>query len=88
MKPFIDLQAQYRNIKEEILICINDILESSHYILGKNVKSFEEEIKSYLSVADAIGVASGTDALHLALRAFNIGKGDEVITTPLHFCHC
>jgi len=85
MKQFIDLQAQYRNIKEEILTCLTEILESSHYILGKNVKAFEEEVKSYLQVADAIGVASGTDALHLALRALNIGQGDEVITTPFTF---
>ncbi|WP_141266636.1 DegT/DnrJ/EryC1/StrS aminotransferase family protein [Thermodesulfovibrio sp. Kuro-1] len=85
MKPFIDLQAQYGNIKEEILKCINEILESSHYILGENVKAFEEEVKSYLGVSEAIGVASGTDALHLALKALNIGKGDEVITTPFTF---
>ncbi|MDI6865290.1 DegT/DnrJ/EryC1/StrS family aminotransferase [Thermodesulfovibrio yellowstonii] len=85
MKPFIDLQAQYGNIKEEILKCINEILESSHYILGENVKTFEEEVKSYLGVSEAIGVASGTDALHLALKALNIGKGDEVITTPFTF---
>lgn len=85
MKPFIDLKAQYGNIKEEILKCINEILESSHYILDKNVDAFEQEIKSYLKVADAIGVASGTDALHLALKALNIGQGDEVITTPFTF---
>lgn len=85
MKPFIDLKAQYNNIKEEILSCINDILESSHYILGENVKAFEEEVKNYLGVKEAIGVASGTDALHLALKALNIGKGDEVITTPFTF---
>lgn len=85
MKPFIDLQAQYGNIKEEILKCINEILESSHYILGENVKAFEEEVKSYLGISEAIGVASGTDALHLALKALNIGKGDEVITTPFTF---
>lgn len=85
MKPFVDLKAQYGNIKEEILKCINEILESSHYILGENVKAFEEEVKSYLGVKEAIGVASGTDALHLALKALNIGKGDEVITTPFTF---
>lgn len=85
MKPFIDLKAQYENIKEEILKSINEILESSQYILGENVKAFEEEVKSYLGVTDTIGVASGTDALHLALRALNIGHEDEVITTPFSF---
>lgn len=85
MKPFIDLKAQYKDIKEEILTCINQILESSHYILGENVKKFEEEVKSFLGVKNAIGVASGTDALHLALRALEIDKGDEVITTPFTF---
>lgn len=85
MKPFIDLKAQYVNIKDEILQCINKILESSHYILGENVKALEEEVKTYLGVREAVGVASGTDALHLALRALNIGKGDEVITTPFTF---
>ncbi len=89
MKPFIDLRIQYENIRDEILECINEILESSNYILGKNVKAFEEEVKSYLGVVDAVGVASGTDALHLALRALDIGRGDEVITTPFtFFCNC
>ncbi|MDI1471344.1 MAG: DegT/DnrJ/EryC1/StrS family aminotransferase [Thermodesulfovibrio sp.] len=85
MKPFIDLKAQYSNIKDEVLRCINDILESSHYILGENVKKFEDDIKSYLGVSEAIGVASGTDALHLALKALDITQGDEVITTPFTF---
>ncbi|GAB5046827.1 DegT/DnrJ/EryC1/StrS family aminotransferase [Thermodesulfovibrio sp. TK110] len=85
MRPFVDLQKQYKNIKDEVITCINEILESSHYILGKNVKAFEEEVKSYLDVADAIGVASGTDALHLALKALDIGYADEVITTPFTF---
>lgn len=85
MKPFIDLRIQYENIRDEILECINEILESSNYILGKNVKAFEEEVKSYLGVVDAVGVASGTDALHLAVRALDIGRGDEVITTPFTF---
>ena len=85
MKPFIDLKAQYSNIKDEVLRCINDILESSHYILGENVKKFEDDIKSYLGVSEAIGVASGTDALHLALKALDITHGDEVITTPFTF---
>lgn len=85
MKSFIDLKAQYIKLKDEILRSINEILESSNYILGENVKAFEDEAKAYLGVKEAIGVASGTDALHLALRALNIGKDDEVITTPFTF---
>jgi dTDP-4-amino-4,6-dideoxygalactose transaminase len=85
MRPFIDLKAQYMNIKDEIQRCINEILETSQYILGENVKILEDEIKAYLGVKEAIAVASGTDALHLTLKALNIGKGDEVITTPFTF---
>lgn len=85
MRPFIDLKAQYLKIKEEVLICLNQILESSQYILGENVRKFEEEVSAYLGVKEAIGVASGTDALHLALKALEIGEGDEVITTPFTF---
>lgn len=85
MRPFIDLKAQYLKIKEEVLTCLNQILESSQYILGENVRKFEEEVSVYLGVKEAIGVASGTDALHLALKALEIGEGDEVITTPFTF---
>lgn len=85
MRPFIDLKAQYLKIKEEVLTCLNQILESSQYILGENVRKFEEEVSAYLGVKEAIGVASGTDALHLALKALEIGEGDEVITTPFTF---
>ncbi|MEN2985333.1 MAG: DegT/DnrJ/EryC1/StrS family aminotransferase [Thermodesulfovibrionaceae bacterium] len=85
MKPFVDLKSQYLTIKEEILEALEEVLESSQYILGKNVKAFEEEVKNYLDVKEAVAVASGTDALHLALKALGIGKGDEVVTTPFTF---
>ncbi|MCS7203593.1 MAG: DegT/DnrJ/EryC1/StrS family aminotransferase [Thermodesulfovibrio sp.] len=85
MKPFVDLKSQYLTIKEEILEALEGVLESSQYILGKNVKAFEEEVKNYLDVKEAVAVASGTDALHLALKALGIGKGDEVVTTPFTF---
>lgn len=81
----IDLKKQYLDIKDELLQRLNTVLESSQYILGSNVKELEDAIKAYHNVPFAIGVASGTDALHLALRAFGIGKGDEVITTPFTF---
>ncbi|MEW6117603.1 MAG: DegT/DnrJ/EryC1/StrS family aminotransferase [Nitrospirota bacterium] len=85
MKPMIDLKKQYLDIKEEVISTLNEILESSQYVLGKKVSELEENIKKYHNVSEAIGVASGTDALHLALRALGIGEGDEVITTPFTF---
>ena len=83
--PFIDLEAQYQSIKQEINIAISRAVLSGNYILGPQVTLFEGEMAKYLGVAHAVGVASGTDALHLALRACGIGAGDEVITTPFTF---
>ncbi|MFA5354852.1 MAG: DegT/DnrJ/EryC1/StrS family aminotransferase, partial [Thermodesulfovibrionales bacterium] len=85
MKPMIDLKRQYLDIREDVLAIVNEILESSQYVLGKRVKELEDRIKEYCGISEAIGVASGTDALHLSLRAMGIGEGDEVITTPFTF---
>lgn len=85
MIPMVDLGKQFAEIREEILDMVDRILESSHYILGPRVREFEEKITEYLKVSDALGVASGTDALHLSIEALNIGEGDEVITTPFTF---
>ncbi len=85
MKPMIDLKKQYLDIKDEVLHLINDTLESTQYVLGKRVSELEEGIRNYCGTKEAIGVASGTDALHLSLRALGIGEGDEVITTPFTF---
>lgn len=85
MKPMIDLKRQYLDIKDEVLRMLDEILESSQYVLGKKVAELEERIKAYHGVEEAIGVASGTDALHLSLRALGIGPRDEVITTPFTF---
>lgn len=85
MIPMIDLGKQFEDIKEEISEAITKILNSSHYILGPNVLEFEKRVAAYMGVSDSIGVASGTDALHLALEALGIGEGDEVITTPFTF---
>ncbi|MFC1874998.1 DegT/DnrJ/EryC1/StrS family aminotransferase [Chloroflexota bacterium] len=79
---FIDLQTQYQSIKEEIDSAISRVISSGIYIMGPEVQSFEEEMASYLKINHAIGVASGTDALHLTLLACDIKAGDEVITTP------
>jgi len=83
--PMVDLHLQYRQLQKEIDAGILSVLESCHFILGPNVAAFEEEAAAYLGVRYGIAVASGTDALHLALVAAGIGPGDEVITTPFTF---
>jgi dTDP-4-amino-4,6-dideoxygalactose transaminase len=83
--PFADLKAQYHSIKEEIDRAIAGVLESSQFVLGKEVAGFEEEFAAYCGSGEAIGVNSGTSALHLALLAAGVGPGDEVVTTPFTF---
>jgi len=84
--PLLDLRAEYHDLKSEIDAAVGRVLESGQYILGKEVAGLEEEFASYCDVAHAIGVNSGTSALHLALLAAGIGAGDEVITVPFTFC--
>lgn len=83
--PLLDLVAQYESIKPEIDEAIQRVLDSGWFILGEEVKAFEEEVARYLDVRHAVGVASGTDALILALRALEIGQGDEVILPAYTF---
>jgi len=83
--PMVDLKQQYAQIKNEITKNLSAALEATQFILGPNVQAFEKEAADYLGVKHTIGVASGTDALHLALAAAGIGEGDEVITTPFTF---
>jgi len=83
--PFLDLKAQYDSIKKEIDAAVSDIIQNGQYIMGPNVKALESEMAAYLGVKHAIGVANGTDALVLALKALGIGSGDEVITSPYTF---
>ncbi len=85
MIPMVNLQAQYRDLQAEIEQGLNAVLESCAFILGPNVQAFEQEVAEYLGVQHAVGVASGTDALHLALRAEGIGPRDEVITSAFTF---
>jgi len=85
MIPFGDLKAQYHSIKAEIDTAIAGVLESSQFALGPEVAAFEKEFAAYCSTSDAIGVNSGTSALHLALLAAGVGPGKEVITTPFTF---
>ncbi len=83
--PLTDLKLQYKNLKNEIGLAINEALSESNFILGNQVTLLEEEIAKHLEVKYAVGVASGTDALVLSLTALGIGNGDEVITTPFTF---
>lgn len=85
MIQMVDLQRQYRLLKEEIDDAIQDVLHKAQFILGPNVSQLEEEIAAYHDVSHAIGVANGTDALLLALRGCGVEPGDEVITTPFTF---
>ena len=82
---FLDLKAQFAPIREEVMEVITRVMESQQFILGSEVKNFEEEIAARLGARHAIACASGTDALILALMAAGIGPGDEVVTTPFSF---
>ena len=85
MIPIIDSKRQYATIQNEAEKEVLEVMRSGQYILGKHNKAFEEEIAKYIGVNHAICLNSGTDALHLALRALNIGKNDEVITVAFTF---
>jgi len=85
MIPMVDLKTQYNLMKDTIDQAVMGALESTQFILGPNVTEFEKEAAAYLGAEHAITVASGTDALHLALLAAGIGPGDEVITSPFTF---
>lgn len=77
--PFVDLKAEYEEIREEVDIAIHSIIEKSHFILGPEVEAFEESFARYIGTRYCVGVSSGTDALKLALEAIDVKRGDEVI---------
>jgi dTDP-4-amino-4,6-dideoxygalactose transaminase len=83
--PLLDLKAQFRDLEGDIRSAVGRVLASQQFILGEEVAALEREIAQRLPGVSAIGVASGTDALLLALMALEIGEGDEVITTPYTF---
>ncbi|MEI6539757.1 MAG: aminotransferase class I/II-fold pyridoxal phosphate-dependent enzyme, partial [Planctomycetota bacterium] len=83
--PFIDLVPQYQTIRSEVREAVDRCFEMQHFILGDEVTLLEQEIAAYCDSRYAIGCASGTDALILALLAVGVKPGDEVITSPFSF---
>jgi len=83
--PLLDLKAQHATIRDEVLAAIMPIVDGQTFILGEPVQRLEAEIATYSNTKHAIGCASGTDAILLALRAVGVGRGDKVVTTPFTF---
>jgi len=83
--PICDLKKQYDQLREQMLRAIDEVCESGAFINGPNVKALEAEVAAYVGGKHGLALNSGTDALHLALRALDIGPGDEVITIPFTF---
>lgn len=82
---FLDLKAQFAGIREDVLKAVESVFESQHFILGKEVQLLEQELARFVGAPEAVGCASGSDALYLSLLALHIGRDDEVITTPFTF---
>ena len=85
MIPFLDLKAQYREIKPQVDAAVAGVIESAQFVLGPEVAAFEERFAAYCGVRHCVAVNSGTSALHLALLAAGVGPGDEVITVSMTF---
>jgi dTDP-4-amino-4,6-dideoxygalactose transaminase len=83
--PLLDLQAQYATIRNKVRAAVDEVLESQRFVLGAQVSALEEEIAAFCGVRFAVGVASGTDALLLSLKALGVGPGDAVVTVPFTF---
>lgn len=81
--PFVDLKAQYESIKEEIDLAIASVISETSFIGGEKVISFEADFADYIGTKNCIGVANGTDAIEIALKAIGVGEGDEVIVPAL-----
>src|SRR5512142_929150 len=83
--PMVDLKVQYEAIKQEITSAVLGVMDKTQFILGPEGRALETEVAAYHGVRHAVSVASGTDALHLALLAAGVARGDELITTPFTF---
>ncbi|MDB4885101.1 MAG: DegT/DnrJ/EryC1/StrS aminotransferase, partial [Gemmatimonadetes bacterium] len=83
--PLLDLKAQHATIREEVVAAVMRVVDAQTFILGDAVVELEQAVATLSNTAHAIGCANGTDALLLAMRALDVGRGDEVITTPFTF---
>ena len=83
--PPLDLKTQYQRLRQAIDDAVRGVLESGQFVLGPNVRALEGDLATFLGVRQAVALASGTDALHLAIRACGIGAGDAVLTSPFTF---
>ena len=83
--PLLDLKAQYQPIRKEIMAALESVCDEQAFILGARVADLEKDIQGYVGASHAVGVASGSDALLLALMACGVGPGDEVVTVPYTF---
>ena len=83
--PLLDLKAQLDTIRNEVKSAIDEVIESTRYIMGPKVSELEERIADYCGTSFGIGVSSGTDALLVSLMALNIQPGELIITTPYSF---
>ncbi|MGD6817044.1 DegT/DnrJ/EryC1/StrS family aminotransferase [Metabacillus sp. 113a] len=83
--PMLDLSEQYSNLRDEMLKALDDVMTSTRFILGSNVKKLETDVAEFSNVPYAVGVANGSDAIHISLQACGVTAGDEVITTPFTF---
>lgn len=83
--PFLDLKAQFSEIRDEVIAAVTRVMDAQSFILGPEVTAFEEEIKAHVGCEFALGCASGSDAILLALMALGVGAGDEVIAPPFTF---
>jgi dTDP-4-amino-4,6-dideoxygalactose transaminase len=83
--PYLDLKAQYKSIREEVLASLEAVCESTAFAQGPATKAFEQQFAAYCEAKHCVSLNSGTSALHLAMRCLDIGPGDEVITTPFTF---
>src|SRR5215510_7263457 len=83
--PLIDLKAQYEGIRDDVLAAIHEVLESQRFILGPKVEALEREVAALTGVAHAVGCASGSDALIIALAACGVKDGTAVVTSPFSF---
>jgi len=83
--PLLDLVAQYENIRDELLPSVHRVMQNANFILGEEVDCFEDKFAAFCGTDHCVGVSSGTEALHLALRVLDIGPGDEVITAANTF---